>query len=129
MTDLPNTVPDNRDRTLLATPDKTVSVREMFGIDTDMQAPAFSEADERVPDLDPAYVFDPDTTLAVLAGFAHNRRVMVQGYHGTGKSTHIEQVAARLKWPCIRINLDAHISRIDLVGRAGLCAGSGRYRR
>ena len=82
-----------------------------------MEVPAFSEADERVPDLDPAYVFDPDTTLAICAGFARNRRVMIQGYHGTGKSTHIEQVAARLNWPMIRINLDAHISRIDLVGR------------
>ena len=81
-----------------------------------------AEADERVPDLDPAYVFDPDTTLAICAGFAKNRRVMVQGYHGTGKSTHIEQVAARLNWPLIRINLDAHISRIDLIGRMGLIA-------
>ncbi|PNA05208.1 cobaltochelatase subunit CobS, partial [Pseudomonas sp. GW456-11-11-14-LB1] len=85
-------------------------VRDLFGIDSDMEVPAFSEADERVPDLDPTYVFDKDTTLAICAGFAHNRRVMVQGYHGTGKSTHIEQVAARLNWPCIRINLDAHIS-------------------
>ena len=103
--------------TLMSAPDKMVKVRDAFGIDSDMEVPAFSEADERVPDLDPAYVFDPDTTLAICAGFARNRRVMVQGYHGTGKSTHIEQVAARLKWPCIRINLDAHISRIDLIGR------------
>ena len=117
MTDLPNVQPDARGTTVMDAPDKTVSVRELFGIDTDMQVPAFSEADERVPDLDPAYVFDGDTTLAILAGFAFNRRVMIQGYHGTGKSTHIEQVAARLNWPCIRINLDAHISRIDLIGR------------
>src|SRR3546814_3902625 len=93
-------------------------VRDTFGIDVDWQVPAFSLADERVPDLDKNYVFDPDTTLAILAGFAHNRRVMVQGYHGTGKSTHIEQVAARLKWPSVRVNLDAHISRIDQIGRA-----------
>lgn len=105
MTNIPNTLPDSRDTTILDAPDKMVSVRDLFGIDTDMEVPAFSEADERVPDLDPAYVFDPDTTLAILAGFAHNRRVMVQGYHGTGKSSHIEQVAARLNWPCIRINL------------------------
>jgi cobaltochelatase CobS len=111
--------------TRLAAPDLTVSVRDLFGIDSDMQVPAFSEADERVPDLDESYVFDPDTTLAILAGFAFNRRVMVQGYHGTGKSTHIEQVAARLKWPCIRINLDAHISRIDLVGRDAIVLRDG----
>jgi cobaltochelatase CobS len=126
MTDISNTQPDSRETTLLAAPDKTVSVRELFGIDVDMQVPAFSEADERVPDLDPAYVFDADTTLAVCAGFAHNRRVMVQGYHGTGKSTHIEQVAARLNWPCIRINLDAHISRIDLVGRDAIVLRDGQ---
>jgi cobaltochelatase CobS len=126
MTDLPNTMPDSREQCLLDAPDKMVSIREMFGLDTDMQVPAFSEADERVPDLDPAYVFDPDTTLAVLAGFAHNRRVMVQGYHGTGKSTHIEQVAARLNWPCIRINLDAHISRIDLIGRDAIVLRDGQ---
>ena len=117
MTDLPNIQPDSRNSTILEAPDKTIDVREMFGIDIDMQVPAFSEADERVPDFDDNYVFDGDTTLAILAGFAFNRRVMVQGYHGTGKSTHIEQVAARLNWPCIRINLDAHISRIDLIGR------------
>jgi cobaltochelatase CobS len=111
--------------TLMAVPDTTVDVRQTFGIDIDMQVPAFSQADERVPDLDEGYVFDPDTTLAILAGFAFNRRVMVQGYHGTGKSTHIEQVAARLKWPCIRINLDAHISRIDLVGRDAIVLRDG----
>ena len=116
---------DPTSKTSLAAPDTTVDVRETFGIDMDWQVPAFSVADERVPDLDPSYVFDPDTTLAILAGFAHNRRVMVQGYHGTGKSTHIEQVAARLKWPCIRINLDAHISRIDLVGRDAIVLRDG----
>jgi len=106
-------------------PDTTVDVREMFGIDVDWQVPAFSTRDEHVPELDGAYVFDPDTTLAILAGFAHNRRVMVQGYHGTGKSTHIEQVAARLNWPSIRVNLDAHISRIDLVGRDAIVLKDG----
>jgi len=111
--------------TKMAAPDREISVRDVFGIDVDMMCPAFSEADERVPDLDDAYVFDPDTTLAILAGFAFNRRVMVQGYHGTGKSTHIEQVAARLNWPCIRINLDAHISRIDLIGRDAIVLRDG----
>ncbi|AKM09245.1 cobaltochelatase subunit CobS [Croceicoccus naphthovorans] len=115
----------NSHQTVLAAPDTEVDVRETFGIDIDMKVPAFSKADERVPDVDPAYVFDPDTTLAILAGFAHNRRVMVQGYHGTGKSTHIEQVAARLNWPCVRINLDAHISRIDLVGRDAIVLRDG----
>ena len=126
MTDLPNIQPDSRSQTLLAAPDRMVNMRDAFGIDSDMQVPAFSEADERVPDLDPAYVFDPDTTLAIAAGFAHNRRVMVQGYHGTGKSSHIEQVAARLNWPCIRINLDAHISRIDLIGRDAIVLRDGQ---
>ena len=111
--------------TAMAAPDIEVDVRETFGIDTDWKVPAFSKADDRVPDLDEAYVFDPDTTLAILAGFAHNRRVMIQGYHGTGKSTHIEQVAARLNWPCIRINLDAHISRIDLIGRDAIVLRDG----
>ncbi|MBO9621284.1 MAG: cobaltochelatase subunit CobS [Sphingomonas sp.] len=126
MADIPNTQPDSRETTILEAPDKKVSVRDLFGIDIDMEVPAFSEADERVPDLDPAYVFDPDTTLAILAGFAHNRRVMIQGYHGTGKSSHIEQVAARLNWPCIRINLDAHISRIDLIGRDAIVLRDGQ---
>ncbi|MEQ8694934.1 MAG: cobaltochelatase subunit CobS, partial [Bauldia litoralis] len=98
-------------------PDIKVSVRQTFGLDLDMEVPAFSQQEEHVPILDPSYHFDRETTLAILAGFAHNRRVMIQGYHGTGKSTHIEQVAARLNWPCIRINLDSHISRIDLVGK------------
>ena len=111
--------------TAMSAPDKEVSVRETFGIDSDMKVPAFSKADERVPDIDESYVFDPDTTLAILAGFAFDRRVMIQGYHGTGKSTHIEQVAARLNWPCIRINLDAHISRIDLIGRDAIVLRDG----
>ncbi len=116
---------DSSQRTLLAAPDATVSAREVFGVDVDWQVPAFSKADARVPDIDESYVFEPHTTLAILAGFAHDRRVMVQGYHGTGKSTHIEQVAARLNWPCIRINLDAHISRIDLVGRDAIVLRDG----
>ncbi len=118
-------LPNSHATTLLAAPDTEIDVRETFGIDIDMKVPAFSRADERVPDRDETYVFDPDTTLAILAGFAYNRRVMVQGYHGTGKSTHIEQVAARLNWPCIRINLDAHISRIDLVGRDAIVLRDG----
>src|ERR1700712_3070871 len=126
MTDISNIQPDSRNTTILSAPDREVSAREIFGIDIDMMVPAFSEADERVPDFDDSYVFDPDTTLAILAGFAYNRRVMVQGYHGTGKSTHIEQVAARLNWPCIRINLDAHISRIDLIGRDAIVLRDGQ---
>jgi len=106
-------------------PDTKLSVRETFGIDTDMEVPAFSETSEYVPDRDEAYHFDPDTTLAILAGFAYNRRVMIQGYHGTGKSTHVEQVASRLNWPCIRVNLDSHISRIDLVGRDAIVVRDG----
>ncbi|MDP3906961.1 cobaltochelatase subunit CobS [Novosphingobium sp.] len=116
---------DTRNKTVLPAPDIEIDARETFGIDIDMKVPAFSIADERVPDRDDSYVFDPDTTLAILAGFAFNRRVMVQGYHGTGKSTHIEQVAARLNWPCIRINLDAHISRIDLIGRDAIVLRDG----
>ncbi|MCH7936728.1 MAG: cobaltochelatase subunit CobS [Proteobacteria bacterium] len=107
-------------------PDLTISVRQLFGIDSDMEVPAFSEPEEHVPDVDDAYRFDHDTTLAILAGFAHNRRVMIQGYHGTGKSTHIEQVAARLNWPCIRINLDSHISRIDLIGKDAIVLRDGQ---
>src|SRR5205809_2885188 len=126
MTDISNVQPESRAETLMASPDKIAKVRELFGVDSDMEVPAFSEADERVPDLDPTYVFDPDTTMAICAGFSKNRRVMVQGYHGTGKSTHIEQVAARLNWPMIRINLDAHISRIDLVGRDAIVLREGQ---
>src|SRR3954454_9716526 len=106
-------------------PDTTVSAREVFGLDIDMEVPAFSVRTEHVPDIDSTYRFDRETTLAILAGFAHNRRVMVQGYHGTGKSTHIEQVAARLNWPCIRINLDSHISRIDLIGKDAIVLKDG----
>ncbi len=98
-------------------PTVELPVRETFGIDVDMTVKGFAEGGERVPERDPAYRFDRDTTLAILAGFAFNRRVMIQGYHGTGKSTHIEQVAARLNWPCVRVNLDSHISRIDLIGK------------
>ena len=98
-------------------PDMKVSVRQVFGIDSDLEVPAFSEADPHVPDVDTDYRFDRATTMAILAGFAHNRRVMISGYHGTGKSTHIEQVAARLNWPCVRVNLDSHVSRLDLVGK------------
>ncbi|MCZ8323050.1 MAG: AAA family ATPase [Novosphingobium sp.] len=125
MTEIPNIQLDTSGNTILPAPDIELDVRETFGIDIDMKVPGFSVADERVPDRDDSYVFDPDTTLAILAGFAFNRRVMVQGYHGTGKSTHIEQVAARLKWPCIRINLDAHISRIDLIGRDAIVLRDG----
>ena len=107
-------------------PDTTVSAREMFGLDMDMDVPAFSEPTEHVPERDPAYKFDRETTLAILAGFAFNRRVMIQGYHGTGKSTHIEQVAARLNWPCIRVNLDSHISRIDLIGKDAIVLKDGK---
>ena len=125
MQDLMATDYDGTAKTLFPAPDTTIDVRDTFGIDIDWQVPAFSLADERVPELDKDYVFDPETTLAILAGFAHNRRVMVQGYHGTGKSTHIEQVAARLKWPSVRVNLDAHISRIDLVGRDAIVLKDG----
>ena len=107
-------------------PDITVNARETFGVDSDMQVPAFSVRTEHVPDIDPSYRFDKDTTLAILAGFAFNRRVMIQGYHGTGKSTHIEQVAARLNWPCIRINLDSHVSRIDLIGKDAIVLKDGK---
>ncbi len=106
-------------------PDTTVSVREVFGIDSDIRVPAYSKGDAYVPDLDPDYLFDRETTLAILAGFAHNRRVMISGYHGTGKSSHIEQVAARLNWPCVRINLDSHVSRIDLVGKDAIVVKDG----
>ena len=99
------------------TPNQDISVKDVFGIETDMMVKGFEEKSDRVPDIDKTYKFDPDTTLAILAGFSHNRRVMIQGYHGTGKSTHIEQVAARLKWPAVRVNLDSHISRIDLIGK------------
>lgn len=107
-------------------PDRKVSVRAEFGIDTDLEVPAFSTPGEHVPEVDPAYRFDPEVTLAILAGFRRNRRVMLQGLHGTGKSTHIEQVAARLNWPCVRVNLDGHVSRLDLVGRDAIVVRDGQ---
>lgn len=107
-------------------PDTKVNVREVFGLDLDWKIPAFSEDTPNVPDIDKTYQFDHDTTLAVLAGFTHNRRVMIQGYHGTGKSTHIEQVAARLNWPCVRINLDSHVSRVDLIGKDTITLQEGK---
>ena len=107
-------------------PDIEVSVRQVFGLDSEMVVPGFSKRTEYVPDLDEAYCFDHDTTMAILVAFAHNRRLMIQGYHGTGKSTHIEQVAARLNWPCIRVNLDSHISRIDLIGKDAIVLRDGK---
>jgi cobaltochelatase CobS len=106
-------------------PDMLLNVKQVFGIDSELEINGFSEANEHVPEIDNNYIFDHDTTLAILAGFSHNRRVMVQGYHGTGKSTHIEQVAARLNWPCLRINLDSHISRIDLIGKDAITLKEG----
>lgn len=116
----------NAGAALESTPDIKVSARELFGIDTDLVVPAFSQRNEHAPDIDPDYLFDRQTTLAILAGFARNRRVMVTGYHGTGKSTHIEQVAARLNWPFVRVNLDSHISRIDLVGKDAIVLKDGK---
>ena len=110
---------------VLKSPEQMVSVREVFGIDTELKVPAFAERDDHVPEIDDAYRFNPDVTLAILAGFSRNRRVMVQGLHGTGKSTHIEQVAARLNWPCVRVNLDGHISRLDLVGKDAIVVRDG----
>ena len=107
-------------------PTEDISVRDVFGIDTDMIVKGFAEAVDRVPDVDPTYKFDPDTTLAILAGFTHNRRLLLQGYHGTGKSTHIEQVAARLNWQTVRVNLDSHISRIDLIGKDAIKLRDGK---
>jgi cobaltochelatase CobS len=117
---------DARPTSAIDLPDTRVRVDQLFGFPSDMEVPAFSVRTEHVPDIDPAYRFDRDTTLAILAGFAHNRRVMIQGYHGTGKSTHIEQVAARLNWPCIRVNLDSHISRIDLIGKDAIVLRDGK---
>jgi len=125
---MPDTAPaQSADEQLLAlTPSRQVSVSEAFGVDSDMTVPCFETADDHVPEIDPAYRFDPQTTLAICAGFAFDRRVMVQGYHGTGKSTHIEQVAARLNWPLVRVNLDSHVSRIDLVGKDAIVLKEGR---
>jgi len=110
----------------ISVPDITLKARDVFKIDADLEIPAFSVRTEHVPEIDHAYQFDRETTLAILAGFAFNRRVMVQGYHGTGKSTHIEQIAARLNWPCIRVNLDSHISRIDLIGKDAIVLKEGK---
>src|SRR6202008_4040794 len=109
-----------------ALPDMKVSVRQVFGIDSDMEVPAYSKADEDVPEIDADYRFDRPPPRAILAGFSKNRRVMVTGYHGTGKSTHIEQVAARLNWPCVRVNLDSPLSRIDLVGKDAIVVKEGK---
>ncbi|MGH1329913.1 MAG: cobaltochelatase subunit CobS [Paracoccaceae bacterium] len=109
-----------------AKPTEDINVREVFGIDSDMVVKGFADRTERVPELDSTYKFDADTTMAVLAGFSHNRRVMIQGYHGTGKSTHIEQIAARLNWPTVRVNLDSHISRIDLIGKDAIKLKDGK---
>ena len=108
------------------TPDIKISVHQTFGIDSEMQVDGFSKKNEYVPDIDKNYKFDRDTTLAILSGFSYNKRVLVQGYHGTGKSTHIEQIAARLNWPCIRVNLDSHISRIDLIGKDAIIIKDGK---
>ena len=107
-------------------PDIKVSVKQTFGIDTKLEVDAFSNKSEYVPDIDKNYKFDRDTTLAIISGFSFNKRVLVQGYHGTGKSTHIEQVAARLNWPCIRVNLDSHVSRIDLIGKDAIVLNEGK---
>jgi len=120
------TLAEIRPTSAIDTPDITVSAREAFGLDIDLQVPAFSMRTEHVPEVDTTYRFDRETTLAILAGFAHNRRVMIQGYHGTGKSTHIEQVAARLNWPCIRVNLDSHICRIVLIGKDAIVLKDGK---
>ena len=122
---MPAATPDT-DPLLTLTPARKVSVRDVFGVDSDMQVPAFDTRDQHVPDIDEAYRFDPQTTLAICAGFAFDRRVMIQGYHGTGKSTHIEQVAARLNWPLVRVNLDSHVSRIDLVGKDAIVLKDGK---
>ena len=111
---------------LLQKPDIKISVKQTFGFESDMQAGGFSKKNEFVPKIDPDYKFDKDTTLAILAGFSFNKRVLIQGYHGTGKSTHIEQVAARLNWPCVRVNLDSHISRIDLIGKDAIVLKDGK---
>ncbi len=107
-------------------PDSEISARDALGIDSDIRVPSYAERSEYVPDIDDAYRFDRDVSLSILAGFAQNRRVLVQGFHGTGKSTHIEQVAARLNWPCVRVNLDGHISRLDLVGRDAIVIKDGK---
>jgi len=111
---------------IVDTPDQMLAARDLFGIDSSLTVPAFTERDEHVPEIDSAYRFNSDVTLAILSGFVHNRRVMVQGMHGTGKSTHIEQIAARLNWPCVRVNLDGHVSRLDLIGRDAIVVKEGK---
>ncbi len=122
----PSPLDQTPDPLLTFEPHRKASVREVFGIDSDMIVPVFEPGDSHVPEVDTAYRFDPQTTLAICAGFAHDRRVMVQGYHGTGKSTHIEQVAAKLNWPMVRVNLDSHVSRIDLVGKDAIVLKDGK---
>ena len=117
---------ENMDKQNLNQPDISISVNQAFGIDTDLHVDGFSERSDYVPDIDSSYCFDKSTTLAILSGFKYNRRVMIQGLHGTGKSTHIEQVAARLNWPCVRVNLDSHISRIDLIGKDAIVLKDGK---
>ena len=117
---------ENMDKQNLHQPDISISVNQAFGIDTDLHVDGFSERSDYVPDIDSSYCFDKSTTLAILSGFKYNRRVMIQGLHGTGKSTHIEQVAARLNWPCVRVNLDSHISRIDLIGKDAIVLQDGK---
>ena len=117
---------DTQSTLYIGSPDKEISVRNIFGLDTDLMVPAYSNKNEYVPEIDEDYLFNHETTIAILAGFSHDRRVMVQGYHGTGKSTHIEQISARLNWPCVRINLDSHISRIDLIGKDAIIIKDGK---
>ncbi|MEM7379427.1 MAG: MoxR family ATPase, partial [Pseudomonadota bacterium] len=115
----------NQTQSTSGLPDTTVAVQDVFGFESTVSVPAYSAAGEHVPEVDPDYLFDPTTTRAILAGFSHNRRVLVSGLHGTGKSTHIEQVAARLNWPCLRINLDSHVSRLDLIGKDAIVLRDG----
>ena len=105
---------------------KVIDAEKVFGFKSNMKILGFKEKTKFVPEVDDAYLFDEITTKAILAGFCYNRRVMIQGYHGTGKSTHIEQVAARLNWPCVRVNLDSHISRLDLVGKDAIVLKDGK---
>ena len=106
-------------------PTEEIGTSEVFGFESALRVPAFAERSEYVPDIDPAYCFHRETTLAILSGFMHNRRVLIQGYHGTGKSTHIEQVAARLNWPCVRLNLDSNVTRVDLIGKDAIVLEQG----
>jgi cobaltochelatase CobS len=123
---LKSTNPADPSESMLDEPDIEASVRDTFGIDSDLTVPAFDQGSSYVPELDTAYRFNKDTTLALLAGLTHNKRVLVQGYHGTGKSTHVEQVAARLNWPCVRVNLDSHVSRMDLIGKDAITIREGQ---